>query len=263
MDFAQNLKKATMNERTSRRKFLSDTSKASLATGLGITLAGSLLESCSVFRKSMPESNVLHTGFTQQPLPYAYKALEPMIDAMTMEIHYSRHAAAYAKALNEEAQALQIDTTKPLEDVLTRISKTSVKMRNNAGGHYNHELFWQSMTPNGKGTPSGKLLSAIEATFGTFSDFKTKFSDEAKTRFGSGWAWLVIDADKKLKLGSTPNQDNPLMDVSLFRGTPLLGLDVWEHAYYLKYQNKRPDYIDNWWKTVNWDYVQKRYEALV
>jgi Fe-Mn family superoxide dismutase len=129
-------------------------------------------------------------------------------------------------------------------------------------GHYNHEMFWQCMKPNGEGTPSGKLLTDIEAQFSSVAAFKTQFSDAAKTRFGSGWAWLYVDNQKKLKIGSSPNQDNPLMDVSDIKGFPLLGLDVWEHAYYLKYQNKRADYIENWWKIVNWDYVQKRYAAI-
>ena len=135
-------------------------------------------------------------------------------------------------------------------------------MRNNGGGHYNHEMFWQCMKPNGEGSPSGKLLTDIEAQFTSVAAFKTQFSDAAKTRFGSGWAWLYVDSQKKLKIGSSPNQDNPLMDISEIKGFPLLGLDVWEHAYYLKYQNKRADYIENWWKIVNWDYVQKRYAAI-
>jgi len=145
---------------------------------------------------------------------------------------------------------------------LKNVSKYSPKVRNNGGGHYNHELFWKLMKPNGEGKASGKLLSAIEADFGSFDAFKTKFSDAGKSRFGSGWAWLLVGADKKLAIASTPNQDNPLMDVSEVKGYPLLGLDVWEHAYYLKYQNKRADYIDNWWKVVNWEYVQKRYAAI-
>lgn len=200
------------------------------------------------------------TGFDQDPLPYAYNALEPVIDAQTMELHYSKHAAGYAKNLKEAAQAENIDTGKALEEILAKVSSYSTKVRNNGGGHYNHELFWKSMSPKGTGKPSGKLLSAIEKEFGSFDDFKTKFSDAAKNRFGSGWAWLVTDKNKKLSIGSTPNQDNPLMDVSELKGFPLLGLDVWEHAYYLKYQNKRADYIDAWWKVVNWNFVQKRFE---
>ncbi len=200
------------------------------------------------------------TPFTQQPLPYAYTALEPSIDAKTMELHYSKHAATYANNLKEAAQAENVNTSKPLEDVLKNISKYSPKMRNNGGGHYNHELFWKLMKANGEGKPSGKLLTSIESTFKSFTDFTTQFTDAGKNRFGSGWAWLYMDADKKLKIGSTPNQDNPLMDVSEIKGYPLLGLDVWEHAYYLKYQNRRPEYIENWWKVVNWGFVQTRFE---
>jgi len=254
-----------MNNLLNRRKFLQDSTKASLAAGIGLATFASFLKSCSPSRAASGKAaeRLFWTGFSQTPLSYGYSALEPMIDAKTMEIHYSRHAAGYAKALQEEAEAAKVDTSKPLENVLANISRYSVKMRNNAGGHYNHELFWKCMTPNGKGTPTGKLLDAINAAYGSFADFKTKFADQAKSRFGSGWAWLVVDRNKKLALGSTPNQDNPLMDIGNFHGTPILGLDVWEHAYYLKYQNKRPDYIENWWKLVDWDFVAKRYEALI
>ncbi|MEP7166233.1 MAG: superoxide dismutase [Ferruginibacter sp.] len=203
------------------------------------------------------------TGFDQKPLPYSYNALEDVIDAMTMEIHYSKHAAAYSKNLKEAALAEGVDINKPLEDVLAKISKYSAKMRNNAGGHYNHEMFWQSMrskTANNK--PTGKLLQALETTFTSFAGFKDKFNEAAKTRFGSGWAWLYVDTEKTLKIGSSPNQDNPMMDISDIKGFPLLGIDVWEHAYYLKYQNKRADYIENWWNVVNWDYVQQRFEKI-
>jgi superoxide dismutase, Fe-Mn family len=207
------------------------------------------------------------TGFSQQPLPYAYDALEDIIDAKTMEIHYSKHAAAYSKNLLEAAKAEGVDTSKPLEHVLKNISKYTAKMRNNGGGHYNHEMFWQSMrakTTNNR--PQGKLLQAIESNFTSFESFKTQFSDAGKNRFGSGWAWLYFTGKKdkypELKIGSTPNQDNPLMDISEVKGTPLLGLDVWEHAYYLKYQNKRADYIENWWNVVNWDYVEKRFLSI-
>lgn len=252
-----------MTDLTNRRQFLVNTSKATLATGIGLSAFSAFLESCSSARKASQNSSLFSTGYTQKPLPYGYNALEPVIDAQTMEIHYSRHAAAYAKALNEEVLVAKVDTSKPLENILADISKYSTKMRNNAGGHYNHELFWQCMTTKGSEKPSGKLLTAIEAGYGSFAEFKNKFSAAAKTRFGSGWAWLVVDNNKKLKIGSTPNQDNPLMDISEIRGIPVLGLDVWEHAYYLKYQNKRPDYVDNWWKLVDWTFVEKRFEALV
>jgi Fe-Mn family superoxide dismutase len=203
------------------------------------------------------------TGFQQQPLPYSFNALTEAIDATTMEIHYSKHAAAYANNLNEAAKAENIDTSKPLEEVLRRVSKYSTKVRNNGGGHYNHELFWKAMSPAGTDKPSGTLSSAIDSSFGSFEAFKKQFSDAGAGRFGSGWAWLIMDNDKKLRISSTPNQDNPLMDVAEAKGFPILGLDVWEHAYYLRYQNKRADYIANWWKVVNWNYVQERYNSVV
>lgn len=240
----------------SRRKFLGNTAKA----GLALTSLAAIPDYLAAKNHAVIVSPDA-TGFDQDPLPYAYNALEPVIDAQTMELHYSKHAAAYAKNLKEAAQAEQIDTARPLEDVLKTVSKYSAKVRNNGGGHYNHELFWKSMKAGGEGKPSGKLQSAIDSAFGSFDAFKTKFSDAAKTRFGSGWAWLLVAADKKLVIGSTPNQDNPLMDVSDIKGYPLLGLDVWEHAYYLKYQNRRPEYIEAWWKVVNWDFVQKRFES--
>ncbi|MEO5592236.1 MAG: superoxide dismutase [Chitinophagaceae bacterium] len=241
-------------KKLNRRKFIADSAKT------GIALSAASFISNNIFASVSPFS--LYTSFDQTPLPYAYNALEPVIDAMTMEIHYSKHAAAYAKNVKEAATAESVDTSKPIEDVLAKVSKYSVKMRNNAGGHYNHELFWKTFKANGEGKPSGKLLAAIEKDFNSFDAFKTQFSDAGKNRFGSGWAWLVVGADKKLVTGSTPNQDNPLMDVADIKGFPLLGLDVWEHAYYLHYQNRRPEYIENWWKVVNWDFVQKRFESL-
>jgi Fe-Mn family superoxide dismutase len=207
-------------------------------------------------------SGQFKTSLDQQPLPYKYEALEPVIDSKTMEIHYTKHAAAYSAYLKDAVKAEGLSNTTSVEEILSKLSTLSPKMRNNAGGHYNHEMFWQSMKPNGEGTPSGKLLTDIEAQFSSFSNFKTQFSDAAKNRFGSGWAWLYADAQKKLRIGSSPNQDNPLMDLSEIKGTPILGLDVWEHAYYLKYQNRRAEYIDNWWKVVNWDYVQKKYASI-
>ncbi len=245
---------------TSRRSFIATSAKATLAISTGIAASGSLIRASATPHIA---SNRFFTGFSQEPLPYAYNALDKSIDTMTMEIHYTKHAAAYATNLNDAAKAEGVDTTKPLEDVLVKISKYTPKMRNNGGGHYNHELFWKSMTPSGNEKPSGKLLSAIESGFGSFDTFKSQFTDAGKNRFGSGWAWLFLDGDKKLRIGSTPNQDNPLMDISDIKGFPVLGLDVWEHAYYLRYQNKRPDYIANWWKVVNWDFVEKRYEGAV
>jgi superoxide dismutase, Fe-Mn family len=241
----------------SRRDFIITTAKA----GLGIYLGTTLLQSCSPAAKVV--SSKYTTGFQQQPLPYAYNALNEAIDAQTMEIHYSKHAAGYATNLNDAVKAEGVDTTKPLEDVLRRISKYSTKMRNNGGGHYNHELFWKCMSPNNQAQPTGELANAINSSFGSFDAFKTQFSDAGKNRFGSGWAWLIVDNDKRLRIGSTPNQDNPLMDVAEIKGFPLLGLDVWEHAYYLRYQNKRPDYINNWWKVVNWNYINDRYQSVL
>ncbi len=196
-------------------------------------------------------------------MPYAYSALNEAIDAQTMEIHYTKHAASYAANLNDAATAEGADTKAPVEELLKKISRYSAKMRNNAGGHYNHELFWKCMSPNSSGKPSGSLATAIDSSFGSLEAFKTAFSDAGKNRFGSGWAWLIVDNDKRLRISSTPNQDNPLMDIADEKGFPLLGLDVWEHAYYLRYQNKRPDYIANWWKVVNWNFVQDRYQSLV
>lgn len=239
------------NHNRGRRQFIKTTGTG-VAAGIALTVLPSWAEAGSI---------AAGNPFTQQPLPYDYKGLEPVIDAMTMEIHYSKHAAAYAKNLAEACAAEKVDTNHAkLEDVLHSISKYSVKMRNNGGGHYNHELFWQCMKPGTAGKPEGKLATAIDHSFGSFDAFKTQFTDAGKNRFGSGWAWLVLNADKKLVVGSTANQDNPLMDISDIKGTPLLGLDVWEHAYYLKYQNKRPDYIANWWNVVNWGFVQKRFE---
>ena len=199
----------------------------------------------------------------QTPLPYSFSALTEAIDAQTMEIHYTKHAAAYVTNLLDAAKNEGVDTGKPLEDVLKRISKYSAKLRNNGGGHYNHELYWKIMSPKGGNLPAGKLATAIDESFGSFEAFKTQLSDAGKNRFGSGWAWLVVDADKKLRIGSTPNQDNPLMDVAEIKGLPLIGIDVWEHAYYLRYQNKRADYITNWWKVVNWNYIQERYQSVL
>jgi len=241
--------------KVNRRKFIAASAKTGMALTAASFVPGSLF---SAGKHSFSP----YTGFDQTPLPYAYNALEPVIDAMTMEIHYSKHAATYAKNVKEAAQAESVDISKPIEEVLGKVSKYSVKMRNNAGGHYNHELFWKTFKANGEGKPSGKLLAAIEKDFGSFDAFKTQFSDAGKNRFGSGWAWLVVGADKKLATGSTPNQDNPLMDIADLKGFPLLGLDVWEHAYYLHYQNRRPEYIENWWKVVNWDFVQKRFDGM-
>lgn len=244
----------------SRRIFIGNTAKAGLAL-TSLSVLPSYLSAAGNENSYAHLAIPGNTGFGQEPLPYAYNALEPVIDAQTMELHYSKHAATYAKNLQEAAEAEKIDTSKPLEDVLKMVGKYSPKVRNNGGGHYNHELFWKCMkAEGGAGKPSGKLLETIEKEFGSYDSFKTKFSDAGKNRFGSGWAWLLAGTGNKLVIGSTPNQDNPLMDIAEIHGYPLLGLDVWEHAYYLKYQNKRPDYIEAWWKVVNWDYVQQRFE---
>lgn len=239
---------------TSRRAFITDAAKTTAAIALSATVL-------PAFANRSNEKNSGLIPYKQRPLLYGYADLEIAIDAMTMEIHYTKHAAAYAKNLCEAVVAEKVDVNSvSLESLLGNISKYSAKMRNNGGGHYNHELFWQSLTPKSSQKPEGKLLAQIEKDFGSFDAFKTKFADAGKTRFGSGWAWLVLDKNNKLVIGSTPNQDNPLMDVSELKGTPLLGLDVWEHAYYLKYQNKRPDYINAFWSIVNWEVVAKRLE---
>ena len=195
-------------------------------------------------------------------LPYSYDALEPHFDAATMEIHHSKHHQGYTNKLNAALEEAGL-TDKNIEDLFGATSKLSTGIRNNGGGFYNHSLFWSVLSPNGGGEPKGKVAEAIQETFGSFDAFKDTFNNAAATRFGSGWAWLIVDENKKLKVTSTPNQDNPLMDVATDNGTPILGLDVWEHAYYLNYQNKRPDYIQAFWNIVNWDEVEKRYLAAI
>lgn len=199
-------------------------------------------------------------SFTLPKLPYAYDALEPHFDAMTMEIHHSKHHAGYTNNLNNATEG-KPENDMPIEDILKNMSKYSTAIRNNGGGFYNHSLFWSILSPNGGGKPSGALSAAIDATFGSFEAFQEKFNAAAATRFGSGWAWLCVN-DGKLEVCSTPNQDNPLMDDAGCSGTPILGLDVWEHAYYLKFQNRRPDYIKTFWNIINWDEVSKRYHEL-
>lgn len=196
-------------------------------------------------------------AFELPKLSYEYNALEPYIDARTMEIHHTKHHGGYTSKLNAAIEGSEIEKLS-IEEILKDISKHSVGVRNNGGGYYNHKLFWEIMSPNAGGEPTGVLMEAINKDFGSFSNFKTEFSNAAATRFGSGWAWLV-NQDGKLVVSSTPNQDNPLMDLAEVKGTPILGLDVWEHAYYLHYQNKRPDYIDAFWNVVNWDQVAKRF----
>jgi Fe-Mn family superoxide dismutase len=196
--------------------------------------------------------------FTLPQLPYSFNALEPHIDARTMEIHYGKHHQAYVTNLNNAIANSDADKVS-IEEICKNISKYPAPVRNNGGGHYNHSLFWTLMKQNGGGNPAGALADAISSAFGSFDDFKTKFAAAGTTRFGSGWAWLVVGADKKLAISSTPNQDNPLMDIAEVKGAPVLGLDVWEHAYYLNYQNRRPDYITAWWNVVNWDEAARRF----
>jgi Fe-Mn family superoxide dismutase len=201
-------------------------------------------------------------SFTLPALPYAHDALEPHFDTTTMQIHHGKHHQAYVDNLNKALDGTE-HAGKSLEELMAMMSKLPMAVRNNGGGHYNHSLFWQILSPNGGGTPTGKLADAIESQLGGFEKFKTDFANAGMTRFGSGWAWLCVKADKTLCVCSTPNQDNPLMDMAECPGTPILGMDVWEHAYYLHYQNRRADYIGAFWNVVNWDEVSKRYEACL
>ncbi|HRG85939.1 MAG TPA: superoxide dismutase [Chitinophagales bacterium] len=201
-------------------------------------------------------------AFQLQPLPYAFNALEPHIDARTMEIHHDKHHAAYTTNLNNAIAGTEWES-KTIEEILANISKISPAVRNNGGGFYNHNLFWEVMAPNAGGTPTGDLAAAIDRDLGGFDKFKEMFSAAAATRFGSGWAWLIVTADKKLAVTSTPNQDNTLMDIADVKGTPILGLDVWEHAYYLNYQNRRPDYIGAFYNVINWDVVAAKFAAAM
>ncbi|PKP03638.1 MAG: superoxide dismutase [Bacteroidetes bacterium HGW-Bacteroidetes-9] len=197
-------------------------------------------------------------NFEFPALPYAYDALEPHIDKMTMEIHHTKHHKAYFDKFTAAIQGTEMES-KSLEEIFSKISSAPAAVRNNGGGFYNHSLFWQILSPKGGGEPSGKLAEAIVAKYGSFDAFKAKFNDAAANRFGSGWAWLSVKPDKSLCVCSSANQDNPLMDVHDCPGKPILGLDVWEHAYYLKYQNRRPDYINAFWSLVNWDKVSENY----
>ena len=199
-------------------------------------------------------------AFELAPLPYANNALEPHFDALTMEIHHDRHHNAYVTNLNAAVNDTPL-AGKSLEELFSTISTLSPAVRNNGGGHYNHDLFWNILSPNGGGSPEGTLAKAIDAKFGSFDVFKEEFKKAGLTRFGSGWAWLVAQKDGSIAVSSTPNQDNPLMDVADVKGFPVIGLDVWEHAYYLKFQNKRPDYIDAFWSVIDWNKAEARYVA--
>ncbi len=196
-------------------------------------------------------------AFELPALPYATDALEPNIDAKTMEIHHGKHHNGYVTNLNNAIAGTDLEG-KSLKELL-KVAGSNTAVRNNGGGHYNHSLFWKILSPDGGGAPTGELATAIDAKFGSFDSFKETFNKAAATRFGSGWAWLCIDTNKELNVCSSPNQDNPLMDISECPGTPIMGLDVWEHAYYLNYQNRRPDYISAFWNLINWDEVSKNY----
>ncbi len=197
-------------------------------------------------------------AFELPKLPYAYNALEPNIDEQTMTIHHTKHHQGYTSNLNAAIEGTELEG-KSIEEILKSVGSASKAVRNNGGGFYNHSLFWEIMSPKGGGEPSGELAEAINKSFGSFADFKAKFEDAAKTQFGSGWAWLIVKADGSLAVTGTPNQDNPLMDIATEKGTPVLGIDVWEHAYYLKYQNKRPDYVGAFWNVVDWSKVAEHY----
>jgi len=200
--------------------------------------------------------------FEFQPLPYSYDALEPYIDKQTVEIHYSKHHKAYYDNFINAIKGTDMESM-DIIDIFRNISKYPMAARNNGGGYFNHTFYWEGMKAHGGGLPTGKLSDSITVSFGSFDEFKKQFSDAGKTRFGSGWAWLCLDDNGKLFICSTPNQDNPVMDIAEKNGIPLLVMDVWEHAYYLKYQNKRPDYIDAFWNVVNWEEVTRRYETAL
>jgi Fe-Mn family superoxide dismutase len=237
----------------SRRDFFKKASALGVA-GLGLSAMASGLDKVAAWGE---DNNGLDATkketFILPALAYAFDALEPHIDKMTMEIHHDKHHQAYVNNLNKACEEGHIDGS--LEDLVKNASKYPSAVRNNAGGHWNHSFFWENMAPGKGGVPPGKVAEALNATFGDFETFKKQLNEAAMKRFGSGWAWLVKTPEGKLTIGSTPNQDNPLMDLAELKGKPLLGVDVWEHAYYLKYQNKRADYLTAWWNVVNWDAV--------
>lgn len=244
-----------------RKKFL---------TSLGLLTAASGIKKVEAITNKLNQKidrSITMSKFELAPLPYAFDALEPHIDARTMEIHHDKHHAAYVNNLNKALESNTELAGKSLEEMFKMISKLPAAVRNNGGGHYNHAMFWNIMGPNKGGQPTGALADAINGTFGSFDKFKELVNNAGATRFGSGWAWLVL-SDGKLVVSSTPNQDNPLMDlptgqagVADVKGYPVLGIDVWEHAYYLHYQNRRPDYLNAWWNVVNWDEVAKRFAS--
>jgi Fe-Mn family superoxide dismutase len=237
-----------MEKDNSRRSFL----KKSATLALGTIAASSIVN--SMFSSNLSDEV---SKFTLDKLPYGYDTLEPHIDKLTMEIHHDKHHQAYVNNLNKAMETLDptiLGGSITFSSIFKKMDKLPIAIRNNAGGHYNHTFFWNVMKPNSGGTPTGNLATAINATFGSFEEFKKQFTDAGMKRFGSGWAWLVVN-DGKLTITSTANQDNPMMQISSveIKGTPILALDVWEHAYYLKNQNRRADYIQSWWNVVNWD----------
>ncbi len=232
-----------------RRNFIS-------ALGL-LSASGALTNFNSMTNKIINKRSTQMSKFELPALSYAFDALEPNIDAKTMEIHHGKHHAGYVAKLNAAIEGTDLEG-KSLEEIISNVSGNTA-VRNNGGGHWNHTLFWEIMAPGKGGEPTGALADAINGTFGSFTAFKEQFSNAAATRFGSGWAWLTV-TDGKLVVSSTPNQDNPLMDVADVKGTPILGIDVWEHAYYLNYQNRRPDYIEAFYNVINWDEVAKRFD---
>jgi Fe-Mn family superoxide dismutase len=231
-------------------------------SGLSIVLLALTITSCTGQTTKLKNIDMENLSTTEFPaLPYSYDALEPYIDARTMEIHYDRHHRAYFNNYAAALKGTAYENT-PIVKVFAEISKAGDALRNNGGGYYNHVFFWRILGKGSSG-PSPQLSEAINKAFGSFDKFKETFSNAAKTRFGSGWAWLVVNSDKTLAIGSTPNQDNPLMDSSPLKGNPILTIDVWEHAYYLKYQNKRADYVEAFWNVVNWDEVNRLYKEAV
>ena len=246
-----------------KREFL----KSSAVLGAGILIAPAVASSCmnSSAAQGATASLVAANSegkFTQPELGYAFDALEPHTDAMTMEVHYGKHHAGYTKKFNAALEHENLHTT-DIYRIFENVSAYGAGVRNNSGGYFNHNLYWKFMSPEGGGAPTGKLAEAIDATFGSFEEFKSLFSATAATQFGSGWAWLLLDKEGKLQVTSTPNQDNPLMDVSEVQGIPLLNVDVWEHAYYLNYQNMRKSYLEAYWNVVDWAFVGALYEEAL
>lgn len=224
-----------------------------------ITFVTTVLFAASSYLSSTAQESA--GPFKLAPLPYSYDALEPYIDAQTMEIHYSKHHAAYVNNLNAAVKGTKAETM-TIEEIMANTRDFDMKVRNNAGGHYNHTLFWSVLSPNSGGQPTGEFGKAIDATFGSFENFKKEMNNAGATRFGSGWAWLYVNQEGKLAICSTLNQDNPLMDIADNKGMPIFGIDVWEHAYYLKYQNRRGDYLNNIWSVINWEEVARRFAAV-